>query len=111
MSFEHPENPPIPKAEKEPRFLSLQEIQVKIAELCGQENPEVLRTLEDEKGVYLHEVATVNEAGDASVFSYRRAGIYPEYSTVSTCIEVVYYIGTIEDEMAVGGDTLYDEKV
>jgi len=41
MNFENP----IPAAEKEPRFLSLEEVRRKIEKLCGQENPEVVRTL------------------------------------------------------------------
>ncbi len=106
MNFEKP----TPTPEKRPHFLSLQGIQVKIAELCGQESPEVLRTLEDERGIYLHEVVTVDEAGDASVFSYRRAGTYQETSRSTTGIDVVYYVGPVEDGMAVGGDTLYDEE-
>ncbi len=106
MNFEKP----TPKKEREPHFLSLEEIQLKIAELCGQENPKVLRTLEEEKGIYLHEVVTIDESGDASVFSYRRAGTYPEMSRSITGIDVVYYVGPVEDGMAVGGDTLYDEK-
>lgn len=107
MSFENP----TPAAEKEPKFLSLEEVKAKIEKLCGQENPEVIRTLEDEKGVYLHEVVTIDDKGDASLFSYRRVGDYPESKTTNTLIDVAYFVGPVEDGMCVGGDTLsnYDE--
>ncbi len=57
MNFENP----TPAPEKEPHLLSLEEIKAKIEKLSGQENPEVIRTLEDEKGVYLYEVVTVDD--------------------------------------------------
>lgn len=107
MNFENP----TPAAEKEPRFLSLEEVKAKIEKLCGKENPEVVRTLEDEKSVYLHEVVTVDDQGDASLFSYRRVGDHPESKAAQTVIDVAYFVGPVEDGMCVGGDTLsnYDE--
>ncbi len=100
-----------PVPEQGPRSLSVAEIKAKIEKLCGKENPEVLRTLEDEKGVYLHEVVTVDEKGDASLYSYRRAGDHPETKVANTLVDVTYFIGPIEDGMCVGGTTLsdYDE--
>ncbi|MDP2788945.1 MAG: hypothetical protein Q8O46_02745 [bacterium] len=108
MNFENP----TPAQEKEPRILSLGEIKAKIEKLCDKENPEILRTLEDEKGIYLHEVATTDDKGDASLFSYRRSGNYQETKTASTVVDVAYFVGPIEDGMCVGGDTLsnYDEN-
>lgn len=102
----------MPAAEKEPRFLSLEEAKAKIEKLCGQENPEIVRTLEDEKGVYLHEVVTVDDQGDVSLFSYRRSGNYQETKAANTLVDVAYFIGPVEDGMCVGGDTLsnYDEN-
>jgi hypothetical protein len=107
MNFEHP----TPAAEKEPRILSLAEIKAKIESLCGQENPQILRTLEDEKGVYLHEVVTTDDQGDASVFSYRRAGDTQESKVANTLVDVAYFVGPLEDDMPMGGTTLsnYDE--
>jgi hypothetical protein len=104
MNFENP----TPAPEKEPHLLSLEEIKVKIESLSGQENPEVLRTLEDEKGVYLYEVVTVDDKGDASIFSYRRSGNYQETKAANTLVDVTYFVGPVEDDMCVGGDTLSD---
>jgi hypothetical protein len=101
-----------PTTEKEPRFPSLEEIRSQIERLSGQENPETLRTLEDENGIYLHEVVTVDEKGDASIVSYRWAGIYQETKTAATLIDVAYFLGSVDDDMCVGGKTLshYDES-
>ncbi len=103
---------PTPTAEKEPRFPSSEEIKAKIEKLCGQENPEVIRTLEDEKGVYLHEVVIIDGKGDTSLFSYRRSGNFLETKAAHTEINVAYFLGPITDGMCVGGDTLsdYDEN-
>lgn len=102
----------MPAPEKEPHILSLEEIKLKIEKLSGQENPEVIRTLEDEKGVYLHEVVTVDDKGDTALFSYRRSGNYQETKTANTNVDVMYFVGPVEDGMCVGGDTLsnYDEN-
>jgi hypothetical protein len=103
MNFEHPA--------PEPHLPSLEEIKVQIEKLCGKENPEIIRTLEDENGVYLHEVVTLDDKGDASLFSYRRSGNFQETKTARTVVDVAYFIGPVEDDMCVGGDTLsdYDE--
>lgn len=108
---ESPKEDPTPTAEKEPRFPSLEEIRLQIERLSGQENPETLRTLEDENGIYLHEVVTVDEKGDAAIVSYRRAGIYQETKTTTTLIDVAYFLGSIDDGICVGGKTLshYDK--
>lgn len=93
------------------RFPPLEEIKTKIKEFCGQENPEVVRTLEDEKGVYLYEVATIDKKGDTSLYVYRRAGDFKETKAAETVIDVGYFEGKLEDNMCVGGETLseYDE--
>ena len=103
---------PTPPAEKEPHLPSLAEIKVQIERLCGKENPEVIRTLEDEKGVYLHEAVVIDEKGDASLYSYRRSGNYQETKAAVTVIDVAYFEGAVADGMCVGGDTLsnYDES-
>lgn len=107
MSFENL----TPAAEKEPKFLSLEEVKAKIEKLCGQENPEVIRTLEDGKGVYLHEVVTIDDKGDASLFSYRRPNDDPKLEVANTLIDITYFEGSVESGMSVGGHTLsnYDE--
>lgn len=61
MNFEMPSS----AAEREPKFLSLVEVQTKIEELCGRETLKLERMLEDEKGVYLYEVVAVDAEGDA----------------------------------------------
>lgn len=108
MNFENP----TPAQEKEPHILSLEEVKIKIEKLSGRENPEIVRTLEDENGVYLHEVVTVDNKGDASLFSYRRSGNYQETKVANTVVDVAYFVGPITDDMCVGGDTLsnYDEN-
>lgn len=107
MNFDIPK----PAAENEPRLPSLAEINAQIERLCGRENQEVLRTLEDEKGVYLLDVVVVDDQGDTSLYSYRRSGNYPETKTAVTVIDVAYFIGAVGDGMCVGGDVLsnYDE--
>lgn len=107
MDFENP----VPTPEKEPRILSLEEIKVQIERLCGKENPETVRTLEDEKGVYLHEVVVADDKGGVSLFSYRRSGDHPETKAARTQIDVAYFVGPIDDGMCVGGNVLscYDE--
>lgn len=107
MNFENP----TPAAEKEPKYPSLEEIKSQIERLSGQENLEVIRMIEDEEGVYLYEAATVDELGDASVFSYRRSGNYTETKAVNTVIDVAYYMGSLEEDIIFSGKTLsdYDE--
>lgn len=107
MNFENP----TPAAEKEPRYPSLEEIKSQIERLSGQENLEVIRMIEDEKGIYLYEATAVDEFGDASVFSYRRSGNYTESKAANTVIDVTYYMGSLEEDTAFSGATLsdYDE--
>jgi hypothetical protein len=108
MNIEHPPFNP----EEERRILTREEIQSRLKEFCSQEDQKLERVLEDEKGVYLYEVSAVDEGGDASLYSYRRLGNYKETKAANTVIDVVYYVGSIEDGMCVGGDTLsnYDEN-
>ncbi len=108
MNFENP----TPTTENESRFPLLDEIEAKIEQLCGDENPEIVRTLEDENGVYLYEVVTQDDKGDASLFSYRRSGNYQETKATETQVDVAYFVGPVEDGMCVGGDVLscYDES-
>lgn len=102
---------PSPPAEKEPRLPSLTEIKAQIERLSSKENPEVIRTLEDEKGVYLHEAVVIDDKGDASLYSYRRSGNYQETKAAVTVVDVAYFEGAVASGMCVGGDTLsnYDE--
>lgn len=100
----------IPTVEKEPHIPSLEEVKAQIERLGCKEGLEV-RMLEDEKGVYLYEVTTLDEKGDATLYMYRRAGVYKETKAAETEIEVAYFDGSSEDGMCTGGKVLseYDE--
>jgi hypothetical protein len=56
---------------------------------------EIIRSLEDEQGLYILEVKTTDEAGDPVQYHYVRAGHYPEGGSLETVIDVVYYMGDI----------------
>lgn len=99
MNFENP----TPTPEKGPHIHSLEEIKAQIERLCGKENLEVVRTLADGKGVYLHEVVTVDDKGDASLFSYRRSGNHPETKAAITVVDVAYFVGPVDDDTCIGG--------
>lgn len=97
--------------EKEPRFPSLEEIKNQIERLSGRENIEVVRTCEDEKGIYLHEAIFVDEKGNSTLYSYSRVGSYKETKSVSTSIDEAYFEGKLEDGNFISGRVLaeYDE--
>ena len=95
-----------PALEKAPRFPSFEEIEAKIELLSGQENPEKIRTLVDEKGVYLHEVVIDDDNGNTSLFSYRRSDNHQETKKSAAIIDVTYFDGPIEDGVYKGGATL-----
>lgn len=63
---------------------------------------EIVRSLEDERGLYLLEVNTTDEAGDLAQYSYHRAGKFKEATSTVTAIDVVFYMGDIP----CGGTTL-----
>lgn len=134
MSIENPTFTPV--TEKGPRFPSLEEIKAKIETLIPKkdqgvvlnleedgtvrdkdknlptkERLETLRTLEDKDGVYLYETVVIDEAGDAALYSYRRAGNYSELRAANTVIDITYFEGSVKSGMPVGGHTLsnYDE--
>ncbi len=125
-----------PVSEKGPRILSLDEIKAKLETLIPKktqssiltleeggavidqdknlptrERLETLRTLEDKNGVYLHETVFIDESGDTTLYSYRRAGDYAELRAANTVFDAAYYMGAMKDDICVGGDTLsnYDE--
>ena len=142
MSIENPTPSSVteiftPITEKGPRPLSLDEIKTKITALIPKKNQdpvltleedgmvvdkdrnlptkerlETLRTLEDKDGIYLHEVVFIDETGDTTLYSYRRAGDYAELRAANTVIDAAYYMGAMKDDICIGGDTLsnYDES-
>lgn len=104
MDFENP-------TEKEPRYPSLEEIKNQIERLSGRENLEVIRTVEDEKGIYFHEATYVDERGNTELYAYSRKGRYEEVKNNSTFIDVTYFKGKLKDGECESGKILsdYDE--
>lgn len=101
--------------EKEPRFPALEEIRYKIkgfVEKQGLKNSREVRILAQEKDVYHYELIATDEKGDDYLYSYKRKGEYHNSQALITTIEVTYYYGSFDTNMAVGGDTLadYDEN-
>lgn len=80
------------------KFPNEREILNQFDEIIGGDF-EVLRTLEDENGVYIVEARTFDEAGDVVQYNYIRAGSYPEGSSTETVIDVIFFMG----DMPVGG--------
>ncbi len=60
---------------------------------------EILRSLENEEGLYILEVQTIDEDGDKVLFHYIREGSYPESFSKETVIDVTFFM----DNMPVGG--------
>ena len=60
---------------------------------------EIVRSLEDENGLYILEVQRTDEAGDIEQYNYIREGKYPEASSRETVIDVVF----LSDGIPVGG--------
>ncbi len=111
MSFENP----TPTTEKEPHFPSLEEIRYQInrfVEKFNQKNAREIRILAQGKDIYHYELSTTDEKGDDYLYLYKRKGQYPDSQALTTTIEVVYYLGNLQTNTAVGGDTLsdYDEN-
>jgi hypothetical protein len=60
----------------------------------------LVQRLEDESGIYVLDIETVDEVGEKVQYQYIRAGTYPGgYSSAETVIDVVYFVG----DMPVGG--------
>lgn len=70
-----------------------------------------MRILAQGETVYHYELATTDERGDDYLYIYKRKGLYPDSQAVTTTLEVTYFIGSLQTNMACGGDTLsnYDE--
>ena len=56
---------------------------------------EIYRSLEDEHGLYMFEVRGTDSDGDILQYNYIRAGAYPEGSSSSTVVDVIYFMGDI----------------
>lgn len=119
MNFDIPK----PTQEKEPRWLSLEEVKSELSRLREKEQfraiSEVERMKENEKGVYLYEIVATDEKGDTAVYIYQVAGgflsdlkITPESRARSIVISVGYFKGSLDDGNWQSGYTLsdYDEN-
>ena len=60
---------------------------------------EVLRSLDDEQGLYMLEVRVKGDDGDWIQYNYIKAGKYPEGSSSETVIDVIFFDG----DMPAGG--------
>ena len=63
------------------------------------------------KTVYHYELATTDSKGDDYLYLYKRKGVYDDSQAMTTTLEVTYFMGSLETNIACGGDTLsdYDE--
>jgi hypothetical protein len=97
--------------EKEPRYPSLEEIKNQMKQFSGEQEFEVVRTKEDEKGIFLHEEIYVNENGDTTLYTYGRIKPHLQSDGVTIIIatlEVAYFNGKLEDGDCSGGNGLSD---
>lgn len=105
---------PTPKAEKEPRIPTLEELRYKVKgfiEKSGQKDMKEERIFAEGPNVYFYEVSATDDNGDAYLYQYTRKGQFEHSSATATVIEVAYYTGRLEDGMCTGGSTAsnYDE--
>jgi len=54
---------------------------------------DIVRMLEDDEGLYMLDVKTLDQDGDMVQYIYTRAGSYKEGSSLETKIDVVFYNG------------------
>lgn len=78
--------------EKRPEYIPTpEEVTSLFHELIKKEYTEI-RKLEDEQGLYLHEVKIPGDLSDEeSEYTYRRKGQYKESKTSETEIQITYY--------------------
>ena len=97
--------------EKEPRYPSLEEIKNQIKQFSGEQELKVVRTKEDEKGIFLHEEISVNENGDTTLYTYGRIEPHLQADGITTIIatlEAAYFNGKLEDDDCFDGKGLAD---
>jgi len=87
------------------KILNEKEVLNVLEEIAGGDY-EILRSLEDEDGLYMLEIRTVDENDEVLEYTYRRAGRYPETKSDSTVIDAVFYSG----DMPVGGHVIRKYK-
>lgn len=97
--------------EKEPKYPSLEEIKNQIKQFSGEEKLEVVRTKEDEKGIFLHEEIYEDENGDTTLYTYGRIEPHLQKDGVTIIIatlESAYFNGKLEDDDCFDGKGLAD---
>lgn len=97
--------------EKEPKYPSLEEIRNQIKQFSGEQKLEVIRTKEDEKGIFLHEEIYVDENGDTTLYTYGRIEPHLQSDGVTIIIatlEAAYFNGKLEDDDCFDGKGLAD---
>ena len=83
------------------------EIESFFKELTEGEEFEKVRTGEDERGLYLWDIAATDEQGNTTEYSYMRKGQYPEGQASTTAVHVAYYDS---DGTPVGGESVAKYK-
>lgn len=71
-------------------------LQAEVLEIFGELTDgtfEIVRSLNDGRGLYLLEVQTRDEAGDIVQYNYTRKVSYEETRSTEIVIDVIYYVG------------------
>lgn len=114
--------PPVVKPKKEPelareaiekelRYPQLEEIRNQIRRFSGGQKLEVVRTKEDEKGIFLHEEIYVDEKGDTTLYTYSRIEPHLQsdgFTIIIATLEVSYFNGKLESGDCFNGNGLAD---
>jgi len=89
----------------EERILTAKEVLDQFNEIIT-EDYQIYRSLENKDGLYLLEVGIKDAEDELILYTYIRAGSYPEGSSTETAIEVVFFLG----DMPVGGNSIKKYK-
>jgi len=89
----------------EARILTEREVLDQFDEILT-EDYKIYRSLENKDGLYLLEVGIKDAEDELILYTYIRAGSYPEGSSTETVIEVVFFLG----DMPVGGNSIKKYK-
>jgi len=89
----------------EARILTEREVLDQFDEILT-EGYKIYRSLENKDGLYLLEVGIKDAEDELILYTYIRAGSYPEGSSTETVIEVVFFLG----DMPVGGNSIKKYK-
>ncbi len=74
----------------EERILTAKEVLDQFNEIIT-EDYQIYRSLENKDGLYLLEVGITDAEGELILYTYIRAGFYPEGSSTETVIRVVFF--------------------